>query len=179
VIVEGFAHLLFSVRSGEQSSDEDNLRLLSCLALEVATDKIVEELVVATEFDIGFHGDRIVSLEDGVLKFGQANGDALFVAFGEIIPLKHAGDVDLSVKSKKVGAREFGEPLSVSADFSFFGIDNFKNLVGVGFGVLFDGLRFKGRASFGATRGVAHTSGVVTHDDDGKVACLLELADLR
>jgi hypothetical protein len=147
------------------------------LALEVATDEIVEELIVATEFDIGFHGDRIVSLEDGVLKFGQADGDALFVAFGEVIPLKHAGDVDLSVEAKKVGTRKFGEPLPVPADFCFFRIDNFENLVGVGLGVLFDDLRFKGRAGFGATRGVAHSSGVVTHDDDGEVACLLELAD--
>jgi hypothetical protein len=116
-------------------------------------------------------------LEDRVLKFGQANGDTFFVAFGEVIPLKHASYVDLSVKSKKVGTRKFGEPLPVPADFCFFWIDNFENLVGVGLGVLFDDLRFKGRASFGATRGVAYAGGVVTHDDDGEVTCLLELAD--
>ena len=99
------------------------------------------------------------------------------MAFGEVVPFEQAGDVDLAVEAEKVGARKFGKPLTVPADFCFFGIDNFENLVGVGLGVLFDDLRLKGRAGFGPARGVAHSSGVVTHDDDGEVACLLELAD--
>ena len=177
MVSERFAHLLFSVGAGEQSGDEDNLGLLARLTLEVATDEIVEELVVTTQFDVGLNGDGIVALQDGVLKFGQADGDAFSVAFGEVVPFEQAGDVDLSVEAEKVGTGEFGQPLAVVANFGFLGVDDLEDLVGVGLGVLFDDLRFEGGAGFGASGGVADASGVVAHDDDGEVAGLLELAD--
>ena len=47
-------------------------------------------------------GDGVVALKDGVLKFGEADGDALFVAFGEIVAFEHAGDIDLAVEAKEI-----------------------------------------------------------------------------
>ena len=170
---------MFPIGAGEQGGDENDLGGLACLTLEVASHEVIEKLIVATEFDVGLDGDRVVALEYGVLKFGEADGDALLVAFGEVVPFKHAGDVDLTVEAEEIGAGKFGEPLSVAANFGFLGIDNFEDLVGVGFGVLLDHFGFEGGAGFGAAGGVADSGGVVAHDDNGKVACLLELADLR
>jgi hypothetical protein len=177
VVAEGFAHLLFSVGAGEQGGYEDDLRFLSCLALKIASDEVVEELIVTAEFHIGVDGDGVVALKDGVLKFGEADGDALFVAFGEIVAFEHAGDIDLAVEAKEIKAGEFGEPFAIAADFGFLGIEDFKDLVGVGFGVLLDGFGIEGWAGFGASGGIADASGVISDDDDGEMASVLELAD--
>jgi hypothetical protein len=177
VVAEGFAHLLFSVGAGEQGGYENNLGFLACLALKVTSDEVVEELIVTAEFHIGLDGDGVVTLKNGILKFGQADGDALFVAFREIVTFEHAGDIDLTVEAKEIEAGEFGEPFSVAANFGFLGIEDFKNLVGVGFGVLLDGFWIEGWAGFGASRGIADASGVISDDDDGEMASVLELAD--
>jgi len=147
------------------------------LALKIASDEVVEKLVVASEFHIGLDGDGVVALKDRVLKFGEADGDALFVAFGEIVAFEHAGDIDLAVEAKEIEAGEFGEPFAVAADFGFLGIEDFKDLVGVGFGVLLDGFRIEGWAGFGAPSGIADAGGIIADDDDGEVASVLELAD--
>jgi len=177
VVAEGFAHLLLSVGSGEQGGYEDDLGLLACLALKIASDEVVEELIVASEFHIGVDSDGVVSLENGILKFGEADGDALFVAFGEIVAFEHAGDIDLAVEAKEIEAGEFGEPFSVAADFGFLGIEDFEDLVGVGFGVLLDGFGIEGWAGFRSTRGIADAGGIIADDDDGEMASVLELAD--
>jgi len=168
---------LFSIGAGEQGGDENDLGGLACLTLEVASDEVIEKLIVATEFDVGLDGDRVVALEHGVLKFGEADGDALFVAFGEVVPFEHAGDVDLAVEAKEIGAGKFCQPFSVAADFGFLGIEDFEDLVGVGFGVLLDGFGIEGWAGFGAPGGIADASGVISDDDDGEMASVLELAD--
>ena len=177
MVAEGFAHLLFSVGAGEQGGYEDDLRFLARLALKIASDEVVKKLVVASEFYIGADGDGIVALKDGVLKFGEANGDALFVAFGEIVAFEHAGDIDLAVEAKEIEAGELGEPFSVATDFGFLGIEDFKDLVGVGFGVLLDGFGIEGWAGFGAPGGIADAGGIIADDDDGEMASVLELAD--
>lgn len=177
MVAEGFAHLLFSVGAGEQGSYEDDLRFLACLALKIASDEVVEELVIAAEFHIGMDGDGVVTLENGILKFGEADGDALFVAFGEIVSFEHTSDIDLAVEAKEIEAGELGEPFSVAADLGFLGIEDFKDLVSVGFGVLLDGFGIEGRAGFGASGGIADASSVISDDDDGEMASVLELAD--
>ena len=150
---------------------------LACLALKIASDEVVEELIVTAELHIGVDGDGVVALKDGILKFGEADGDALFVAFGEIVAFEHAGDIDLAVEAKEIEAGEFGEPFSVAADFGFLGIEDFKDLVGVGFGVLLDGFGIEGWAGFGAPGGIADAGGIIADDDDGEMASVLELAD--
>ena len=177
MVAEGFAHLLFSVGAGEQGGYENNLGFLACLALKVASDEVVEKLVVASEFHIGLDGDGIVALENGILKFGEADGDALFVAFGEVVAFEHAGDIDLAVEAKEIEAGEFGEPFSVAAYFGFLGIEYFEDLVSVGFGVLLDGFGIEGWAGFGASGGIADASSVISDDDDSEMASVLELAD--
>jgi hypothetical protein len=122
-------------------------------------------------------GDGVVTLENGVLKFGEADGDALFVAFGEIVTFEHTGDIDLAVEAKEIEAGEFGEPFAVPADFGFLGIEDFEDLVGVGFGVLFDGFGIEGWAGFGASGGIADAGGIIADDNDSKMASVLELAD--
>ena len=177
VVAEGFAHFLFAVGAGKKGGDEDDLGFLACLALKVATDEVVEELIVSAEFDIGADGDGVVALKNGVLKFGEADGDTLFVAFGEVVSFEHAGDIDLAVEAKEIEASELGEPFSVAADFGFLGIEDFEDLVGVGFGVLFDGFGIEGWPGFGAPGGIADAGGIIADDDDGEMASVLELAD--
>ena len=177
MVAEGFAHLLFSVGAGKKGGYENDLGFLACLALKIASDEVVEKLIVAAEFHVGVDGDGVVTLENGVLKFGEADGDALFVAFGEIVAFEHAGDIDLAVEAKEIEAGEFGEPFAVAADFGFLGIEDFEDLVGVGFGVLLDGFGIEGWAGFGAPGGIADASGVISDDDDGEMASVLELAD--
>jgi len=147
------------------------------LALEIASDEVVKELIVPAEFHVGLDGDGVVTLQNWILKFGEADGDALFVAFGEIVAFEHAGDIDLAVEAQEIEAGEFGEPFSVAADFGFLGIEDFENLVGVGFGVLLDGFGIEGWAGFGAPSGIADASSVISDDDDGEMASVLELAD--
>lgn len=177
MVTEGFAHLLFSVGAGEQGGYEDDLGFLACLALKIASDEVVEKLVVATEFHVGLDGDGVVTLKDGVLKFGEADGDAFFVAFGEVVAFEHAGDIDLAVEAKEIEAGELGEPFSVAADFGFLGIEDFEDLVGVGFGVLLDGFGIEGWAGFGAPGGIADAGGIIADDDDSEMASVLKLAD--
>ena len=150
---------------------------MACLALKIASDEVVEKLVVASEFHIGLDGDGIVALENGVLKLCEADGDALFVSFGEVVAFEHAGDIDLAVEAKEIEAGEFGEPFSVAADFGFLGIEDFEDLVSVGFGVLLDGFGIEGWAGFGAPGGIADAGGIIADDDDGEMASVLELAD--
>ena len=177
MVAEGFAHLLFSVGTGKKGGDEDDLGFLACLALKIASDEVVEKLIVSAEFHIGVDGNGVVTLENGVLKFGEADGDALFVAFGEIVTFEHTGDIDLAVEAKEIEAGELGEPFAVAADFGFLGIEDFEDLVGVGFGVLLDGFGIEGWAGFGASGGIADASSVISDDDDGEMASVLELAD--
>ena len=177
MVAEGFAHLLFSVGTGEQGGYENDLGFLACLALKIASDEVVEKLIVSAEFHIGVDGDRVVTLENGILKFGQADGDALFVAFREVVSFEHTGDIDLAVEAKEIEAGEFGEPFAVAADFGFLGIEDFEDLVGVGFGVLLDGFGIEGWAGFRAPRGIADAGGIISDDDDGEMASVLELAD--
>jgi len=127
---------------------------------------------------VRLHGHGVVALQDGVLEFREADGDALLVAFGEVVALQHPGNVDLAVQAEKVGAGQLAQPFSVAADFGPFLIDDAENLVGVGFGVLFDDLGFEGRPGLGSAGGITDAGGVVAHDDDGKMAGVLELADL-
>lgn len=177
MVAEGFAHFLFSVGAGEQGGYENDLRFLACLALKIASYEVVEELIVSAEFHIGVDGDGVVALKDGVLKFGEADGDALFVAFGEIVAFEHAGDIDLAIEAEEIEAGELGEPFSVAANFGFLGIEDFEDLVGVGFGVLLDSFGIEGWAGFGAPGGIADASSVISDDDDGEMASVLELAD--
>jgi hypothetical protein len=177
VVADGFAHLLLSVGAGKKGGDEDDLGLLACLALKIASDEVIEELIVASEFHIGVDSDGVVSLKDGVLKFCEADGDAFFVAFGEVVSFEHTGDIDLAVEAKEIEAREFGEPFSVAADLGFLGIEDFEDLVSVGFGVLLDGFGIEGWAGFGAPGGIADAGGIIADDDDGEMASVLELAD--
>jgi hypothetical protein len=147
------------------------------LALKIASDEVVEKLVVAAELHIGVDGDGVVALKDGILKFGEADGDALFVAFGEVVAFEHAGDIDLAVEAQEIEAGEFGEPFSVAADFGFLGIENFEDLFGVGFGVLFNGFGIEGWAGFRAPRGIADAGGIIADDDDSEMASVLELTN--
>jgi len=177
VVIEGFAHLLLSIRARQEGGHENDLRFLSGLTLEVATDEIVEQLVVTSEFDVGLYGHGVVALEDGILELGEADGNTLFVAFGKVVTFEHPGNVHLAVQTEQIGAGEFGEPFPVAAHLGFFWIDDLEDLVGVGFGVLLDDFGFKGGTGFGPTCGVANPGGVVAYDDDGEVPGFLELAD--
>ena len=177
MVIKGFAHLLFSIRAGQEGGHENDLRFLAGLTLEVATDEIVEQLVVAPELDVGLYGHGVISLEYGVLEFGETDGNTLFVAFGEVVAFQHSSHVHLAIEPKEIGAGEFGEPLSVAAHLGFLGVDDLEDLVGIGFGVLFDDFGFERGAGFGTAGRVADPGGVVAHDNDGEMAGFLKLAD--
>jgi len=178
MVAQRFAHLLFAIGAGEESGDEDDLGFLACLPLKVASDKIVEKLVIPAEFDIRFYGDRIVALENGVLKFGQADWDTFLVTFREVVPFEHSGNIDLSIETEEIGTGEFCQPFAISTDFRLLWVDDFEDLVGIGFCILLDDFGFEGGTGFRAASGVADTGGVVTDDDDGEMAGFLKLADL-
>jgi len=177
VVAEGFAHLLFSVGAGEQGSYENNLGFLVRLTLKVASDEVVKKLIVSAEFHIGVDSDGVVALKDGVLKFGEADGDAFFVAFGEVVSFEHAGDIDLAIEAKEIEAGELGEPFAIATDLGFFWVEDSEDLVGVGFCVLFNRFWIEGWAGFGSTGGIADASGVISDNDDGEMASVLELAN--
>ena len=66
VVALGLAHFFRAVESDEDRHDHDDLRFLPGCLLEVSSDEVVERLVGAPEFDVGFDADAVVSLHDRV-----------------------------------------------------------------------------------------------------------------
>ncbi len=150
---------------------------LAQVFLEFSADEVVEELIAASELDVGADHDGVPALHEGVLEFGECDGGAFGVAFAEVIAFEEAGDGDAGVEAEDVGVGEFVEPFGVAPDFSACGVEDFEDLVGVGFGIMFNFFWFEGYAGFAAACGVANTCGVIADNDDGEVSGILELAD--
>ncbi len=178
VIAEGFGHFLDAVGADEDGHDNDDLRGLVFGFLEVAADEVVEGLISAAEFDVGFDHDGVPALHEGVHEFVDVDGFAGFVAFLEGVAFEHSCDGHFLAELEGIDEGHFVEPFGVVAEFDFFGghVEDFSGLFEVGFGVGIDLFAGEDGAGFLFAGGVADHGGGVADDEDGLVAQILELA---
>jgi len=117
------------------------------ISLEVASDEIIESLVCAAEFDIGFYDDRIIGLHQGVEELVYADWPARFVANLEGIALEHPGHCHGTGELDNVGEVQLGKRFGIVANLEFFFgcVEDFPRLGEIGFCVLLDLLIGKDR----------------------------------
>ena len=121
VVVEGLGHFLDAVGADEDRHDEDDLGGLAFGFLEVASDEVVEGLVGAAEFDVGFDHDRVPALHEGVHELVDVDGLAGLVAILEGVAFEHSGDGHFLAELEGIDEGHFVEPFGVVADFDFVG----------------------------------------------------------
>lgn len=174
-VVEGFGHFLDAVEAFEDGGHEDDLGGLAEVALEVAAAHEVELLVGAAEFHVGLEGDGVIPLGDGIEELVQGDGLFGLKALVEVFAFEHLGDGELGLELDEVVVGKFVEPLGVVADLGFFRVEEFEDLVFVGFGVAADLFAGEGFAGDVAACGVADEGGGVTDEEDDGVAEGLEV----
>ena len=123
-------------------------------------------------------GDGVVALGDGVDELVEGDGLLVLEALVEHLALEHLGDGELGHELDEVVVGELVEPLGVEADFGFFAVEDFEDLVLVGFGVGGDFFAGEGLAGDVFAGGVADEGGAVADEEDDGVAELLEVAEL-
>ena len=177
VIAEGLRHFFDAVGALEDRHDDDDLRRLAFLFLQIAADEVVEGLVGAAEFDIGLDHHRVPALHEWVEKLVDVDGLAGLVAFLEGVAFEHAGDGHLGGEFEGVDEGHLVEPFGVVVNLDFVRrqVENFAGLIEVGFGVGLDLLGGEDGAGFLFAGGIADGGGGVADDEDRLVAEVLEL----
>ncbi len=95
-----------------------------------------------------------------------------FVTFQHLRDGEFCGQADDGLKA------EFAQPLGVVADFCLFAVENLKDLIGVGLGVLVNFLAGQWLAGHGASGRIANQAGVVADQEDHGVAEVLKVLQL-
>ena len=93
----------------------------------------------------------------------NGNGLLAFIAALKIVALQHAGYSIMGSQADKVFSLKFIHPSGVKGHFGFLGIEYFKNLFFIGFGVFHYLLVGKGGASFRAPGRVANHAGKIAN----------------
>ncbi len=150
VVVEALGHLVDAIESFEEGHEHDDLFGLAFLSLQISADENVEQLVGASEFDIGLNHDGVPSLDDGVLDFVEAHGIAAIDAVSEILAMEHLLEGHATVEADDIDEGHFGKPVAVEDDLGFFTVENFEGLFTERFGVAEHLFAAELRAGFGA-----------------------------
>jgi hypothetical protein len=87
----GLGHLP-AVEAVEQRRHHDHLGLLTLLLLEIAPDQQIEQLVSATELDVGAHLDGVPALHHRVDQLVQSDGRVFGQALLEVFPCQRLRD---------------------------------------------------------------------------------------
>jgi hypothetical protein len=90
VVAQGFRHLVDAVEAFQQGHHQNALRRLAVVLLQFAANQQIEFLVRATQFDVRFHGHRVIALAKGIEKLVNGDGLAAGIALGKIVALQHA-----------------------------------------------------------------------------------------
>ena len=136
VITVALRHLLNAIGAFEQRQGEANLWFLVHLLHELTTSKQVEQLVGATQFNIGIDADRIVGLHGGIEKLVQADRLIVVVALREIVTLKDACDREIGRDLQQALKVECKQPFRIETQCGLFGIEDLVRLLDIGLCVL-------------------------------------------
>ena len=151
---------------------------LAIVLLHLASDQQVELLVGATEFDVGAHRHRIVSLHQRIEEF--VNRDRLVrpVALAEIVALEHARDGGGRRELDHAGGAERVAPLRVEANLGLLGVEDLEHLRLVRDGIGLDLRARQRRPRHVLACGIADQAGEIADEEHDVVPQFLELAHL-
>ena len=102
----------------------------------------------------------------------------LFEARAKIFAFEHAGEAIVGAEADNVDRVHFVEPFAVVADFGFFAVEDFEDLLEIGFRVGVDLLAGQRRARFGNAGGIADHRGEIADQEDRGVAHVLKMFQL-
>ncbi|MFU0842271.1 MAG: hypothetical protein ACFWTZ_06680 [Burkholderia sp.] len=121
---------------------------------------------------------RVVALHERVKQLVHGNGRLLGEALGEVVALEKARERVARGELDEAHGAELDAPLGVVADLGAVEVKDLAGLREVGLGVGDDLLVRERRARHVAARGIADAGGEVAHEEDDRVAEVLELAQL-
>ena len=101
-IAERLRHFLHAVEAFQNRRSQHYLRFLSVGALHFAAYEQVEFLIGAAEFDIGFEGDGVVSLDQRVEQFVDRNRFFFVKTFMKVLTLEKLRNRVLRHKTHEV-----------------------------------------------------------------------------
>src|SRR5450830_1021602 len=177
-VAERLRHLLHAVRADEERERHDDLRLLPRLPHEVAPDEEVEELVRATQLDVGCQRDGVVALAERVEQLVYGNGLSLAEALREVVALEEARDRVFRREADEAFGAEGREPLGVEGDARFLRVEDPEDLRLVCLRVREDLVLRELRARHFLAGGVADHSREVADQEDDRVPEALEVPHL-
>src|SRR5258708_1814420 len=96
----------------------------------------------------------------------------------KILALQHAGKAIVRTEPNNVFSRHFAEPFAVVANFSFFAVEDFEDLLEIRFGIGVDLLTRQRRPRFRNARGVADHRRKIANQENRGVAEVLTMLDL-
>ena len=180
VVVQALGHLLGAVQADQQRQGHDDLRFLPVVALQGAAHQVVEQLVRAAQFHVGFQCHAVVALRERVQQFVNGDGHAALEALAEVVAFHDARDRVAAGEADHVGVPHGFEPLAVVADFQHLALlaQDQAALLQVALGVLARLLQRQGRAGLALAAGVADHGGEVPDQHDDLVPQVLELPHL-
>ena len=146
--------------------------------LQLTADEEIELLVGAPELHVGPHGDRIVTLAQGVQQLMDPDGLATAVALLEVVPFQHPGNGVLRRKANHAVRPELAHPDRVEADLGELGVQNLEHLTAVRVRIALELLPAQRFSSEVPAARIADEAGEVADQEHHVMAKLLELAHL-
>src|SRR5205823_11241922 len=174
VIVQALAHAALAVEPAQDRQRQTNLRLLTGVPLQIATDHQAEKLFATAQLDVGVDRHAVLTLHERVETFMQIDRRAGLATLGEVIALQHALHGDFPREVEDVEEREAAEPVPVVPDFRLGDIDHLADLLEVVARVGFHLLGRQPGAGLIAAAGVADQRRVIADNQDRLMAKFLK-----
>src|SRR5215472_2018928 len=178
VVAEALGHFAFATESNEDGHGQRDLAALAVFALDIAMDEHVELLFGGAQLDIGFEHDGVIGGEQRVKQLVNGDGLIFIEARAEIFAFQHAREAIVAAETDHVVAGHFAEPFAVVADLGFSLVENFVNLLEIGFRVGVDLFARKRRARFGLSGGIANHRGKIADQENRGVTHVLKVFQL-
>ena len=107
------------------------MRLLPICLLDLAAEEQVEELVGASDLDVGVDGHRVVRLVERIQDLVRPDGRTRLEAVGKVFALQHLLQSCLAQQAQHVGTIHLAEPFGVAANLEPLVIEDEMDLVEV------------------------------------------------
>jgi hypothetical protein len=146
--------------------------------LKLAPDQKVELLIGPSQLDIRLQRDGVVTLDQRVEKLMDRDRLSTFIALGEIVTLEHPSHGVPGCQLHQAGRSELFEPCRVEDDARTIRVEDPKNLLLVGLGVVLD-LFARKRLTRGAlTGGIPDHPGEIAYQEEDLMSEVLQLTKL-
>ena len=174
VVACGLGHLLDTIQTHQQRHHQHALGRHAGIFLQLAAHQQVELLIGTAQLDVRLQRDRVIALQQRIEEFVNRDGLAAGVALFEVVALHHAGHGLLGRQLDHAGRTQLAQPGRVVLDAGLGGVEDLERLLGIGEGVMFDGLFGERRTGSVLAGGVTHHGSEVTDQQDHFMAQILE-----